>query len=86
MIKYSSITFAYINIRQIKLLKKMNINFNDIKELIIYYDRDSGGCIDGFKDDLFFKIIFSFFSNFNNLQHFKLVCFCSKIKKKCPKN
>lgn len=31
LIKYSSITFVYINIRQIKLLKKMNINLMILK-------------------------------------------------------
>ena len=72
--KYTSISFKFDKITNIKYIKDLKINFNKIKRLSFYNFKDDNKNIDSF-----FNTIISFDNIMNNLVHLSLRFFESKL-------
>ena len=72
--KYTSISFKFDKITNIKYIKDLKIDFNKIKRLSFYNFKDENKNIDSF-----FNIIISFDNIMNNLVHLSLRFFESKL-------
>ena len=72
--KYTSISFKFDKISNIKYIKDLKIDFNKIKKLSFYNFKDENKNIDSF-----FNTIISFDNIMNNLVHLSLRFFESKL-------